>query len=92
MSRSSWLRRAGAAAVKLFPASALGPQFVREMRGPLPEIGLVPTGTGPNRTPFALPAMIRTLEPLHEWNSQSMDSAKRSSSSRRSAGWASDRF
>ncbi len=36
--------RAGAAAVKLFPASAVGPSFVREMRGPLSQIPLVPTG------------------------------------------------
>jgi 2-dehydro-3-deoxyphosphogluconate aldolase / (4S)-4-hydroxy-2-oxoglutarate aldolase len=36
--------RAGACAVKLFPASAVGPAFVRELRGPLPEIPLVPTG------------------------------------------------
>ncbi len=36
--------RAGAAAVKLFPASALGPSFVRECLGPFPDIPLVPTG------------------------------------------------
>ena len=36
--------RAGASAVKLFPASVAGPAFVREMRGPLPEIPLIPTG------------------------------------------------
>jgi 2-dehydro-3-deoxyphosphogluconate aldolase/(4S)-4-hydroxy-2-oxoglutarate aldolase len=36
--------RAGASAVKLFPASAAGPAFVRELRGPLPEIPVVPTG------------------------------------------------
>ena len=36
--------RAGAAAVKLFPASVAGPVFVREMRGPLPEIPLIPVG------------------------------------------------
>lgn len=36
--------RAGAAAVKLFPASSLGPGFVRELRGPFPGIPLVPTG------------------------------------------------
>lgn len=36
--------RAGAAAVKVFPASALGPAFVRELRGPFPEIPLQPTG------------------------------------------------
>jgi len=36
--------RAGAAAVKLFPASSAGPGVVREMRGPFPDIPLVPTG------------------------------------------------
>ncbi len=36
--------RAGAAAVKLFPASAVGPAFVRECLGPFPDIPLVPTG------------------------------------------------
>ena len=35
---------AGATFVKLFPASAVGPAFVRELRGPLPEIQLIPTG------------------------------------------------
>jgi 2-dehydro-3-deoxyphosphogluconate aldolase / (4S)-4-hydroxy-2-oxoglutarate aldolase len=35
---------AGATFVKLFPASAVGPSFVRELRGPLPEIELIPTG------------------------------------------------
>jgi 2-dehydro-3-deoxyphosphogluconate aldolase/(4S)-4-hydroxy-2-oxoglutarate aldolase len=36
--------RAGAAAVKLFPASVVGPTFIREFRGPFPDIPLVPTG------------------------------------------------
>lgn len=36
--------RAGAAAVKLFPASAVGPAFVRDFRGPFPEIPILPTG------------------------------------------------
>ena len=36
--------RAGAAAVKLFPASVAGPAFVREFRGPFPHIPLLPTG------------------------------------------------
>ena len=36
--------RAGAAAVKLFPASSAGPGFVRELRGPFPDIPVVPTG------------------------------------------------
>ena len=35
---------AGATFVKLFPASAVGPSFVREVRGPLPEVQLIPTG------------------------------------------------
>lgn len=35
---------AGASAVKLFPASIVGPAFVREMRGPLGDVPLVPTG------------------------------------------------
>jgi 2-dehydro-3-deoxyphosphogluconate aldolase/(4S)-4-hydroxy-2-oxoglutarate aldolase len=36
--------RAGAAFVKLFPASSLGPSHVRELRGPLPEVELIVTG------------------------------------------------
>ena len=36
--------RAGAAAVKLFPASVAGPAFVRECHGPFPDIPLVPSG------------------------------------------------
>lgn len=35
---------AGATFVKLFPASAVGPGFVRELRGPLPQVELIPTG------------------------------------------------
>lgn len=36
--------RAGAAGVKVFPASSLGPSFVRELRGPFPDLPLIPTG------------------------------------------------
>lgn len=36
--------RAGAAAVKVFPASVVGPAFVRELSGPFPDIPLVPSG------------------------------------------------
>jgi 2-dehydro-3-deoxyphosphogluconate aldolase / (4S)-4-hydroxy-2-oxoglutarate aldolase len=36
--------RSGATFVKLFPASSAGPAHVRELRGPLPEIELIPTG------------------------------------------------
>lgn len=39
---AAWI--AGATFVKLFPASAVGPQLVRELRGPLPEVELIPTG------------------------------------------------
>jgi len=35
---------AGATFVKLFPASAVGPSFVRELRGPMPQAELIPTG------------------------------------------------
>ncbi|WGM20294.1 bifunctional 4-hydroxy-2-oxoglutarate aldolase/2-dehydro-3-deoxy-phosphogluconate aldolase [Paenarthrobacter sp. OM7] len=35
---------AGAAAVKVFPASVAGPQLIRELRGPLGHIPLMPTG------------------------------------------------
>lgn len=40
--RVAW--RAGATFVKLFPASAVGPALVRELRGPLPDVELIPTG------------------------------------------------
>ncbi|MGA6161363.1 bifunctional 4-hydroxy-2-oxoglutarate aldolase/2-dehydro-3-deoxy-phosphogluconate aldolase [Amycolatopsis magusensis] len=36
--------RAGATAVKLFPAGALGPDYVRALGDPFPGIGLVPVG------------------------------------------------
>jgi len=34
----------GADYVKVFPASAVGPRYFREVRGPLPQVKLVPTG------------------------------------------------
>jgi 2-dehydro-3-deoxyphosphogluconate aldolase/(4S)-4-hydroxy-2-oxoglutarate aldolase len=40
--RAAW--EAGATFVKLFPASAVGPSFVRELRGPMSDVQLVPTG------------------------------------------------
>ncbi len=36
--------RAGAAAVKVFPAGVLGPRYLLEAHGPLPGIPLIPTG------------------------------------------------
>jgi 2-dehydro-3-deoxyphosphogluconate aldolase/(4S)-4-hydroxy-2-oxoglutarate aldolase len=35
---------AGAACVKLFPGSAVGPGYVKALRGPLPHVPLMPTG------------------------------------------------
>jgi 2-dehydro-3-deoxyphosphogluconate aldolase/(4S)-4-hydroxy-2-oxoglutarate aldolase len=35
---------AGASAVKLFPAGALGPGYLKAVRAPLPDVPLVPTG------------------------------------------------
>jgi len=39
---SCW--EAGADMVKVFPASVLGPAYIKAIRGPLPQIPLVPTG------------------------------------------------
>jgi 2-dehydro-3-deoxyphosphogluconate aldolase / (4S)-4-hydroxy-2-oxoglutarate aldolase len=36
--------RAGASAVKLFPAGQLGPGYLKDVRAPLPDIPVVPTG------------------------------------------------
>lgn len=36
--------RLGAPVVKLFPASVLGPQFIREMAGPFPGLRTIPAG------------------------------------------------
>ncbi len=46
--------RAGAPAIKLFPAAALGPSYLKAIRGPLPHIPLMPTGG-------------ITADNLHEW-------------------------
>ncbi len=39
---SAW--EAGADVVKVFPATALGPAFFKDVRGPLPQVKLMPTG------------------------------------------------
>jgi 2-dehydro-3-deoxyphosphogluconate aldolase/(4S)-4-hydroxy-2-oxoglutarate aldolase len=36
--------QAGADVVKVFPATKLGPAFFKDMKGPLPQIKLTPTG------------------------------------------------
>ena len=35
---------AGADIVKVFPATALGPGYIKDIRGPLPHVKLMPTG------------------------------------------------
>jgi len=34
----------GAAAVKIFPASAFGPRYFKDLRGPFPAVALIPSG------------------------------------------------
>lgn len=36
--------RAGAAMIKVFPANPLGPQYIKSLKGPFPDIRLMPTG------------------------------------------------
>jgi 2-dehydro-3-deoxyphosphogluconate aldolase/(4S)-4-hydroxy-2-oxoglutarate aldolase len=36
--------QAGADIVKVFPATVLGPNFFKDLRGPLPEVQMMPTG------------------------------------------------
>ena len=36
--------RLGASLVKVFPADGLGPAYIRNLRGPLPQVPLMPTG------------------------------------------------
>lgn len=35
---------AGAACVKIFPASAFGPEYIKALRGPLPHVRMMPSG------------------------------------------------
>lgn len=35
---------AGASLVKIFPATSLGPGYIRDLRGPFPALNLIPTG------------------------------------------------
>ena len=35
---------AGAELIKVFPATSLGPGFIKDLRGPLPQLRLIPTG------------------------------------------------
>lgn len=41
--------QAGASYVKVFPATAVGPHYLKDVRGPLPQVRLIPTGgVGPD--------------------------------------------
>lgn len=40
--RTGWA--AGASAVKLFPASAVRPQYVKDLHGPFPQMQVIPSG------------------------------------------------
>ena len=35
---------AGASLVKVFPATSLGPGYIKDLRGPFPALNLIPTG------------------------------------------------
>lgn len=48
--------RLGATMVKLFPANRLGPEYVRDLKAPLPAVKLLATG---GITPESLPAYVR---------------------------------
>jgi len=59
--------RAGATAVKLFPASVAGPAFVREFRGPFREIPLIATGGVTIESAPAFLAAGATVVGLGSW-------------------------
>jgi 2-dehydro-3-deoxyphosphogluconate aldolase/(4S)-4-hydroxy-2-oxoglutarate aldolase len=67
--------RAGAAGVKLFPASAVGPSFVREHRGPFRDIPLIPTGGVTAETAPAYIAAGAVAVGLGSWLTGSGDPA-----------------
>jgi 2-dehydro-3-deoxyphosphogluconate aldolase/(4S)-4-hydroxy-2-oxoglutarate aldolase len=35
---------AGADIIKLFPGSAMGPKYIKDIKGPLPQVNIIPTG------------------------------------------------
>ncbi|MFP5343861.1 MAG: bifunctional 4-hydroxy-2-oxoglutarate aldolase/2-dehydro-3-deoxy-phosphogluconate aldolase [Candidatus Limnocylindria bacterium] len=66
---------AGATAVKIFPASAVGPSFVREVRGPLRHVPLIPTGGITAETAGAWIAAGSTAVGMGSWLSGDGDPA-----------------
>ena len=74
---------AGGDIIKVFPASALGPTFFRELAGPLPHIPLMPTGgvdldniagyAAAGAKAFGLgSALVNTREPIDEKSLQAL--------------------
>jgi 2-dehydro-3-deoxyphosphogluconate aldolase/(4S)-4-hydroxy-2-oxoglutarate aldolase len=66
---------AGATAIKIFPASAVGPSFIREVRGPLRHIPLIPTGGITAETIGAYIAAGATAVGMGSWLSGDGDPA-----------------
>ena len=66
---------AGATAVKIFPASAVGPSFIREVRGPLRHVPLIPTGGITAETVGAYIAAGATAVGMGSWLSGDGDPA-----------------
>jgi 2-dehydro-3-deoxyphosphogluconate aldolase/(4S)-4-hydroxy-2-oxoglutarate aldolase len=66
---------AGATAVKIFPASAVGPSFIREVRGPLRHVPLIPTGGITAETLGAYIAAGATAVGMGSWLSGDGDPA-----------------
>ena len=66
---------AGATAVKVFPASAVGPSFIREVRGPLRHVPLIPTGGITAETVGAYIAAGATAVGMGSWLSGDGDPA-----------------
>ena len=52
----------GAAAVKIFPAGAFGPRYFKDLRGPFPEVALIPSGgvNAGNAAEFLAPVPSRS--------------------------------
>ncbi len=66
---------AGATAVKIFPASAVGPSFIHEVRGPLRHVPLMPTGGITAETAGAWIAAGATAVGMGSWLSGDGDPA-----------------
>ena len=77
---------AGADIVKVFPAEVVGPAFFKAMRGPLPQIRLMPTG-GVDLTTAAAFLQGRGLLPRHRQPTRGAKGRGRAATSTASATW-----